>query len=116
MDPMTAMLMSSIGQQAIGGKQLGGIAPPPMLGGGQSVDAISRLARENNFGQGGMIGGLPPSPPQETPEPSGFGKFFGNLDKTLSSPSKTLLIGGLGQVDPKLALAGLLASGFMRQQ
>ena len=135
MDPMTAMMMASIGQKAMGGKQLGGMAPAPMLGGGPGVgvDSISQLARENNFGQGGIIGGLPQAMqnlPQsadqkvnekkpvtdETSGQSGFGGFLGNIDSTLSSPSKTLGIGLLGRMHPNLALAGLLASGFWNQQ
>lgn len=131
MDPATAAAMASVMQRLIGGKQIGAPAPAPMLGGthgvGGNADAIAQLAMQNNFGQGGMIGGLPGAmqnlpeggsevPPKETQEPSGLGKFFGNLDSTLSSPSKTLGIGALGQIDPRLALAGLLASGFWNQQ
>ena len=130
---MWPMIAAAVAKQAIGGKQLGGMAPAPSLGGGSSdfAQQLSQLAQQNNFGHGGMIGGLPQAMqnlPQgdgakvnekktvEAPEQSGFGKFFGNIDSTLSSPSKTLGIGALGQIDPKLALAGLLASGFWNQQ
>lgn len=133
MDPMTAMMMGSFGSQLIGGKQLGAPAPAPNFGGGLDFSKqLAELAQQNNFGHGGMIGGLPqamqnlpespkvndkkPSPVvEETPEQSGFGGFLGNIDSTLSSPSKTLGIGLLGRMHPNLALAGLLASGFMNR-
>ena len=65
--------------------------------------------------QYGKPGG-PSGPPQtETPQ-SGFGDklggFFGNIDNTLQSPSKTIGLGLLGNIDPRLGYAGLLASGF----
>lgn len=139
---MTPMVMASIFKTLIGEKQLGGMAPPPMMGRsngvGGNADILAQLAQQNNFGQGGMIGGLPQamqnlpetagtpkinskdkapsSVIEENPEQSGFGKFFGNLDSTLSSPSKTLGIGALGQINPYVGLAALLASGFMNQQ
>lgn len=111
----------------IGGRQAGAPAPAPNLGGGSDFAAqLAQLAQQNNFGSG-MIGGLPEAmqnlpetkvntkKPEGAPEQSGFDKFFGGIDSTLSSPSKTLLIGGLGQIDPRLALAGLLTSGFMNR-
>lgn len=43
----------------------------------------------------------------------GFLSQFGKgIDETLSSPSKQLGIGLLGQIDPRLSLAGLLAGGL----
>lgn len=45
-------------------------------------------------------------------KPSGFGAFFGNLDKNLQSPSKQIGLALLSQIDPRLAQAGLLAGGF----
>lgn len=133
MNPAAMAAIGPLFQQLFGGQQVAPAAPAPQLGGTTGVggDALSRLAERNNFGSGavgsGIIGGLPEAMqnlPQGLPpgtqgiqpeEPSGFGKFFGNIDSTLSSPSKTLGIGALGQIDPRLAMAGLLASGFIRQ-
>jgi hypothetical protein len=42
-----------------------------------------------------------------------FNQFFGNVDQTLQSPSKVLGLGLLGQIDPRLGIAGLIASGFL---
>ena len=76
------------------------------------------------------VAGPPQAPPfgpaEGTPEfvgpsatPSGvsddlgiFGKFFGNLDQNLESPSKLLGLGLLSQIDPRLAQAGLFAGGL----
>ena len=71
------------------------------------------------YGEYGKPGG-PSGPPQtETPQ-SGFGDklggFFGNIDNTLQSPSKTIGLGLLGNIDPRLGYAGLLASGFFGGQ
>jgi len=45
-------------------------------------------------------------------DPGVFGKFFGNLDQNLESPSKLLGLGLLSSIDPRLAQAGLLAGGI----
>jgi len=44
-----------------------------------------------------------------------FGKFFGNLDQNLQSPSKVLGLGLLNQLDPRLAGLGLFAGGLFGQ-
>lgn len=141
MNPTAMAAIGPLFQQLFGGQQVAPAAPAPQLGGTTGVggDALSRLAERNNFGSG-IIGGLPEAmqnlPTQQigaaTPsmadmaaennfggsEPQkqgGIGQFFGNIDSTLQSPAKTLGIGALGQIDPRLAMAGLLASGFIRQ-
>ena len=49
-------------------------------------------------------------------EPNKFsqfaGKFGDNLNRTLSSPTKTAGLGLLGDMDPRLVYAGLLAAGL----
>lgn len=52
---------------------------------------------------------------QETPEKSGFGAFFGNLDQNLQSPSKQIGLSLLSQIDPRLAQLGLLGGGLFGQ-
>ena len=42
-----------------------------------------------------------------------FSQFFGNLDSNLQSPSKQLGLGLLGQLNPNLPYAGLLAMGLL---
>jgi len=44
-----------------------------------------------------------------------FGKFFGNLDQNLQSPSKLLGLSLLSNIDPRLAQAGLFAGGLFGQ-
>ena len=41
-----------------------------------------------------------------------LGQFGKGIDATLESPSKQLGIGLLGQIDPRLSLAGLVAGGL----
>lgn len=104
----------------LGSTQIAPAAPPPNMGPVTGIptnpEAISALARQNNFGSG-IFGSTPVSDlasgSQAGNSNTKGGGFFDNLDKTLSSPSKTLGIGLLGQLDPRLALAGLIASGFM---
>ena len=116
------------GEPAPNPGNIGG-ASPGLLGGDPNTRAISNLAAQGNFGQGtleeaitppasGQIG--PPSPEVGPPESrAGTGdeqgllsKFFGNLDTTFSSPSGQIGLGLLGQVNPALGGAGLLASGL----
>ena len=131
MDPMTLLGLLSAGQSLLGQKQLGGIAPPVNLGGPMS--GMSMLASQNNFGKdpiqegksvaeaaapmpSGLLGENNPALKAlnaTNQQPSGLGGFFGNLDDTLGSQSKVLGLGLLGQLDPRLGLAGLLAGGLL---
>jgi len=140
-DPATMAMLASFGS-SLGGGQLGDIAPPfqpgpsPGLLGGPPPQAnpaigmpdIAGLAQSASQSDPalampmegppqpyGQPGG-PSGPPQDETPQSGFGDklggFFGNIDNTLQSPSKTIGLGLLGNIDPRLGYAGLLASGF----
>jgi hypothetical protein len=64
--------------------------------------------KQKSSDQIGGIGG-----PIDTNQTNPFGQFFGNLDGNLQSPSKQLGLGLLGQVNPYLPYAGLLAMGLL---
>jgi len=119
---------SDIVKALIGEKQLGGPAPSPggvggaggLLGG--SPGALANLSQFGMSNSGTIEEAVtPPASEQVGPpesragtgdQPGLLGKFFNNLDQTFSSPSKQLGLGLLGNVDPKLGIAGLLASGL----
>ena len=134
-DPSGAL--ETLAGGVVGDPQLGGIAP---IGGAvsglgqapqsQPLGLLSKLGQSNapqlpigdaivNDDPSGLLGEDNPALKalRETPLPeenkSGIGGFFGNLDDTLSSPSQTLGIGLLGQLDPRLALLGLGAGGLL---
>jgi hypothetical protein len=103
--------------------QLGGLNGP--------MSGLGLLARANNFGNpieqgknaaedavGPPITAMGPGAPgtrttDEQPPVNPFSGFFGNLDNTLGSPAKLLGLGLLGQIDPRLGAAGLLAGGLL---
>jgi hypothetical protein len=117
-------------------QQLGGLLGTKIAGSAAEAlgiaPGLSELAQGNNFGatQGALqksenAGVTPPVPNQllteENPalkalqnaQPTGFEGFFGNLDDTLSSPSKLLGLGLLGQLGPIGGIGGLLAGGLL---
>ena len=141
-DPATMAALAAILPSIIGGKQLGGQAPAPNLGQGllgqqmspeELMKLLTMTEQGNNFGGIGAVQNQvpelfkPKGPPFETKGPpeslktgpekkegiKGFLSQFGKgIDSTLSSPSQQLGIGLLGQIDPRLSLAGLLAGGL----
>lgn len=134
--PNPALLASQFLPSIIGQNQLGPAAPAfqpgqmGLLGGIQQPNPIQDIL--------GQIGGIDalqkdnpqlfnipaPTPPEVEKEPlisgpekkegiKGFLSQFGKgIDSTLNSPSKQLGIGLLGQIDPRLGLAGLAAGGL----
>lgn len=96
---------------------------PALLSGALAQTGVSDsqpAAGPNPGGDG--VGPPSPSPSHEAfgpPDPSPRGKIFGslgsifnNLDNTFQSPSKTLGIGLLSEINPYLGMAGLLGSGL----
>ena len=126
-DPAT--MAASTAQAAKGTDSVQGISPPPFLT--APGKAMSLLASANNFGNpieqgknaaedavGPPITAMGPGAPgtrttDEQPPVNPFSGFFGNLDDTLGSPAKVLGMGLLGQIDPRLGAAGLLAGGLL---
>ena len=122
----------------IGGQQIGPAAPAFNLGG--IMPPVDRLSPEVGglpamlaqvMPQGGAENpvqdaqaGLPeremmgPPEAQDDPLAGGgfFNSFFNNLDTNLQSPSKVLGLGLLNQINPNLALGGLLAGGLLGPQ
>ena len=108
-------------------QQLASQGRPPQLPIGQATtqDEIGGNADIlNGLGQVGPPASLAGSglqqeqmgPPEELAGSAGpqgaFGKFFGNMDQNLQSPSKVIGMGLLGQMNPALGYGGLLASGL----
>ena len=113
----------------IGGSSPGGIGGSGGLLGGDLSGILPLLpSLLLNQGSGGVQGALEESgvastgPREEVGPPESragageqaglLGKFFNNLDTTFSSPSKQLGLGLLGNINPALGGAGLLASGL----
>lgn len=110
------MLMSLFG----GGGQQQVQAPLPVdnigLLGGKVGDSGLRGFRQASNAQIGGIDNLetePFSKKSEGDTPNPFVGFFDKLDTNLQSPSKQIGLGLLGQQDPRLAVAGLIAMGLL---
>ena len=113
-----------------GGPQVGSAPVVPTvtgsgipLGSESAAQAMSRMAAGTNFGQPGTLSeAITPPASEEAGEPDKttfsqrVEQFAGNLDNTLNSPAKMLGIGLLGQVDPRLVWAGLLAAGLFDKE
>lgn len=138
MDPMTAMMLASVGMDALGvgsPPQVGAAPPPPqpqgqggLLFNRPSDDLADRLAALNqpvgNEVQKAMAGStnanvgptklaaLSQNAQPEAAGPSGLGAFFGNLDSNLQRPSMQLGLGLLGRAHPAAPYLGLLAQGL----
>lgn len=137
--PFNPLAPAALFSSLLGGQQIAAPAPaitPPQAGGlGQGSDslaarlaalstkappnplqqAISQPASEILGGATAPISAM--GPPEAQSEGFGgigdkVGGFFGNLDQTLQSPSKTIGLGLLNRIDPRAGLAGLLASGL----
>ena len=83
------------------------LAPP--VNDTAGIPSLQGMAQQ----QGQAVGSPGMTPPIAG---GGFGEkvggFFGNLDQNLQSPSKVIGMGLLGQIDPRLAVGGLLAGGL----
>ena len=60
-----------------------------------------------------FVQGSTPKPDTTADEQNPIEAIFGNLDSNLQSPSKQLGLGLLGQINPNLPYAGLLAMGLL---
>lgn len=115
---MMAMLNGA--QGLMGQQQIGPAAPVPQLGmGAMQRNTPPGLLGGAPMGQSSPIMPGPPAPENDPLAntggfgmPDGIGGFFGNMDKTLQSPSKLVGLGLLNRLAPGAGLAGLLGSGF----
>lgn len=135
--PFSPLAPAALFSSLLGGQQIAAPAPaitPPQAGGlGQGSDSLAaRLAAlstktppnplQEAISQpasemlGSATAPISAMGPPEAQSEGGFGDkiggFFGNLDQTLQSPSKTIGLGLLSRIDPRAGLAGLLASGL----
>ena len=111
-----------------GGYEAGAPAPPPVDNSGQMGVAnpfnantgVSQLAQGNNFGlpiPNALSGVEKPESsfalPDALKKAGDFGgEFLSNVNNTLESPAKLTGLGLLGDINPRLVYAGLLAAGL----
>lgn len=92
------------------------IAPSPEVGPvdttadeiGGNADILARAGQLG--GDPSILGGLQD---REKEQLGPFGKFFGNLDQNLQSPSKIIGMGLLGRIHPALGYGSLVAGGLL---
>ncbi len=128
LDPATMAALMQLGGSLIGGKELGAAAPafqPGQTGGlldgfQQNIESLPG-GPSPDFDVNSVIGSLRPQEATQAPAPPVeqsqgdqglLGSFFGGIDQTLQSPSKTIGLGLLGRVSPGLGIAGLGAAGI----
>lgn len=114
-----AQLVMQILPSLMGGQQQATAAPAvdnsgllgPPIGQG-----LPRFKAASNAQIGGVDAAITPPASETLPDKSPanpFIGFFDKLDNNLQSPSKQIGLGLLGQQDPNLALAGIIAMGLL---
>ena len=104
----------------MGGQQQVSAAPPVdnsgLLGPPLGSEGLPRFKAASSAQIGGVDAAITPPASEQLGEKAPdnpFIGFFDKLDTNLQSPSKQIGLGLLGQQDPRLAVAGLIAMGLL---